>query len=61
MEKAWQSPFSVSATFSRYAAGHIAKASCLGWITTRDNHGAFGRTWFITAEGLDWLLGEDNE
>lgn len=51
--RAWSSPFSVSSAMARSHAAEIALAASAGLITTEVKHGEFGRSWRITARGID--------
>lgn len=47
--------FTVSSDLARAEAGWVAMAATLGFITTREPDGSYGRTWFVTKAGLDYL------
>jgi hypothetical protein len=53
--QAWAGGFTVSSDVARRNAGHVAMASGLGLITTREPDESFGRTWYVTIEGIDYL------
>lgn len=53
---AWSSPFTTRSNFAREHPEHIARASCLGFISTKQPAG-WGTRWHITAAGLRFLEG----
>lgn len=52
---AWAGGFTVQSENARTNAIHVAIAASLGLITTQVDHLWFGRTWFITADGLAFM------
>jgi len=55
VERAWRSPFSTKSDIARTAAGRVAQAACLGFITTMNLDQTFGSTWFVTGRGIRFL------
>ena len=57
LEDTWQTPFTTKSNTAREYADEIALAASLGYLTTQKSTVLFGRTWLITALGLDTLNG----
>lgn len=55
LARAWNTPFTTKSDFARENANLIAMAASDGFITTRIATGLYGRTWQITAAGLQHL------
>jgi hypothetical protein len=52
---AWAGGFTVQSDNARSRAVHVAIAASLGLITTQVEHMWFGRTWYITADGIEFM------
>lgn len=55
LSEAYSGGFTVSSDMARAQAGWVAMAATLQLITTREPDGSYGRTWFITKAGIDYL------
>jgi hypothetical protein len=56
IEKSWRGGFTTRSDFAREHADYIAIAACKGLITTGYLDGEWGRTWYVTAKGLKYLV-----
>ena len=52
---AWQGGFKVSSNKARNNSLSVGTAASLGLITTKSDEGQYGRTWYVTAEGLAFM------
>lgn len=52
---AWAGGFTVSSDLARKESAWVAMASCLGLISTMEPDGSFGRTWYATPRGFEFL------
>jgi hypothetical protein len=52
---AWAGGFTVQSDHARSRAVHVAIAASLGLITTQVEDIWFGRTWYITADGIAFM------
>lgn len=52
---AWSGGFTVSSDTARAQAVYVAIASTLQLITTREADGSFGRTWYVTKAGVEFM------
>lgn len=57
LRRAWSSPFTTRSDYARENTEEVAVAACLGLITVKhhDTLTEWGRTWRITAAGLQLL------
>ena len=55
LAKAWHAPFKTKSDFAREHADLIGMAASDGFITTRIATGLYGRSWQITAAGIQHL------
>lgn len=55
LRRAWEAPFTTRSDFARAHMELVAIAACLGLITVRHAPDTWGRTWRITATGLQLL------
>ena len=53
--KAWKGGFTVQSNFSRDHCQEVAALASMGYITTQESPGLWGRTWRITKSGLEIL------
>ena len=61
VEKARVEPYSTKSRFARFAANEIAIASSEGLISCRLDDGVFTNKWMITAEGIHFLEGMQDD
>ena len=52
---AWSGGFTVASDTARSQAAYVAVAATLGMITTREPDGSFGRTWYVTKVGVEFM------
>ena len=52
---AYQNPFTVSSNFARSEAPEVAAASSMGYITTMESPGLYGRRWRATPTGIHFI------
>jgi hypothetical protein len=57
LHRAWASPFTTRSDYARENTEQVAVAACLGLITVKHHNtlNEWGRTWRITAAGLQLL------
>lgn len=53
--EAYLKPFKLQSDFARVFATEVAALACMGFITTLEGPGLYGRKWRITGTGLDEL------
>lgn len=58
LERAWSSPFTTKSDFAKAEADWVAIAASLGFITTYQPSGRFGRIWRVTPRGASFLFTE---
>lgn len=59
IHKAYICPFTVQSNFARMHAKEIAMLASSGYLTTEERKARYGRTWRVTALGLDFLKTEN--
>jgi hypothetical protein len=52
---AWAGGFTVASDMARRSASYVAIAASCGYITTREADNSFGRSWYVTTEGIKFL------
>lgn len=52
---AYTDPFKLQSDFARLYAQEVACLACMGFISTLEGAGVYGRKWRITGIGLDKL------
>lgn len=57
LRRAWESPFTTRSDFAREHIETVAMAACLGLLTVKHHNtlNEWGKTWRITAQGLQLL------
>lgn len=55
LEKAWKGGFTVQSNYARAHCQTVAALASMGYITTQEGPGEWGRTWRITKSGLEIL------
>jgi hypothetical protein len=53
--EAYLKPFKLQSDFARAFAAEVSALACMGFITTLEGPGLYGRKWRITGTGLDQL------